>query len=112
MDLRALELSILRYAKNGRPQNCPRVLSPTLNGISYSPLHSHYTDQIIANFLGPSLMTLVHLSPFILALNLQMSFCTQNGLMSLKILLAHDPLTFLNIKMTLSLHQKFHQIEH
>ena len=64
MDLRALELSILRYGKNGRPQNWPRISSPTLNGISYSAHHTHYTDQIIANFLGLSFNDLGVFQPF------------------------------------------------
>jgi len=57
MNFRALELSTLRYGKNGQPQNSPRILSPTLNVISYSAHHSHYTNQIIANFLVLPLMT-------------------------------------------------------
>ena len=64
MDLSALELSILRYGKNGRPQNCPRVLSRTLNGFSYSAHHSDYTDQIIANFGGPAFNDFSASQPF------------------------------------------------
>jgi len=35
-----------------------------LNGISYSAHHSHYTDQIIANFLGLSFNDLGVFQPF------------------------------------------------
>ena len=87
VDFRTLELSMLRYGKNGRSRNWPRVLSPTSNVISYLAHHRHYSDRIIANFLGPSFNDFSASQPFHI-----------------------DRLTFLKIKMTLSLHQKLTQI--
>ena len=106
---RALELSMSNYGKNGRPQNWPRVLSPTLNGINYSAHHSYYTDQIIANIFGPSFKDFSASQPFHIDCKKLNEFWYAKLFDEFKTLLTHGRLTFLTVKMTLSLHQKSYQ---